>query len=102
MRAGKEHAAVESVLEALRANKLPVSTAIIRSRAIFQTSVASGRSVEEFGASPAAAEVAALWTAVETMLADSRSHDVSVTRPEWLRQLFAPPGRLRRHAEVQA
>lgn len=95
MRSNQEYAAVESVLEALRANNLPVSTAIVRSRTAFQTSVASGRSVEELGASPAAAEVAALWSAVETMLADSRRHEAAVGRPEWLRQLFVPEGHLR-------
>jgi chromosome partitioning protein len=96
MRAGQENAAVESVLEALRTNKLPVATAIVRSRTVFQTSVATGRSVEELGASPAAAEVAALWDAVQALLADSRDDDAAGARPAWLRPAPAPEARHRR------
>lgn len=69
-RAGQEHASVAKALEALRITHLPVAAAVIHARTAFQTSMASGRSVEELGASPAAAEVAALWDAVEASLAE--------------------------------
>ena len=72
MRAGQEHPTVQKAIQALRANGLPVSAAVLRSRVAFQASMAESRSVEELGASPAAEEVAALWAATEARLADGR------------------------------
>jgi chromosome partitioning protein len=70
MRSGQEHPTVQKAIQALRANGLPVSAAVVRSRVAFQTSMAQGRSVEELGATAAAEEVAALWAAAEAKLAD--------------------------------
>ncbi len=67
-RGGEEHASVAKALEALRYTSMPVSAVIVHSRLAFQASIASGRSVEELGPSPAADEIAALWMAVETRL----------------------------------
>ena len=67
-RGGQEHASVAKALEALRYTSMPVSAVIVHSRMALQASIASGRSVEELGPSPAADEIAALWTAVETRL----------------------------------
>jgi chromosome partitioning protein len=78
-RGGEEHVAVSKSLEALRSTNLPVSAAIVHSRLAFQTSIASGLSVEEFAASPAAAEISALWTDVEANLAGAQRIDRTPT-----------------------
>lgn len=96
MRSGAETTAVDSVLEALRTNKLAVSPAIVRSRTAFQTSMAAGRSVEELGASPAAADVAALWDDVRAMLDEARGGDGAFGRPT------AAAGRRRDAAGISA
>jgi chromosome partitioning protein len=67
-RAGHENAAVAKALEALQLTNLPVSPVFLRARAAYQSAVASGRSVEELGPSPAAEETAALWEHVERLL----------------------------------
>lgn len=69
-RMGEETAHVAKALEALRFTNMPVSPDIVRARALYQTSLAVGRSVEEMGASPAADEMASLWRQVETFLAE--------------------------------
>lgn len=69
-RAGQEHASVAKALEALHITNLPVAAVVLHSRTLFQTSMASGRSVEELGPSPAADEIAALWDVVEARLAE--------------------------------
>jgi chromosome partitioning protein len=60
-RFGKESAAVESALEALRFTGAPICPAIVRSRAIFQSALAMGLSAEELGPSAGADEIAAVW-----------------------------------------
>jgi chromosome partitioning protein len=84
-RAGQEHRAVAKAIEALRHTNLPVSEAIVRTRAVFQTSVASGRSVEELGPSLAADEIAAVWAVVEARLAEPRLEELVL-------RTAAPPG----------
>ena len=71
-RGGEEHASVAKALEALRVTNLPIAARVVHARNVFQTSMASGHSVEELGPSPAAAEIAALWDAVEARLAEDR------------------------------
>jgi chromosome partitioning protein len=60
-RAGIEAPSVLKAQEALRFSGLPLSPAVIRTRALMQTALATGRSVEEFGPSPAERDIAALW-----------------------------------------
>jgi len=88
-RAGQEHRAVAKAVEALRHTNLPVSDAIVRTRALFQTSVASGRSVEELGPSPAAAEIAAVWAAVEARLAEPQLEELHLPPEARIRPAFA-------------
>jgi chromosome partitioning protein len=76
-RAGQEHASVAKALEALRVTNLPVAATIVHARTAFQASIASGRSVEELGPSPAADEIAALWSAVEARLAEAPQADAA-------------------------
>jgi chromosome partitioning protein len=65
-RGGLEPPAVKRALEALRLMQLPVVPVVLRSRALYQTTLASGRSVEEVqDGNPAAEEVAKLWAYVE-------------------------------------
>jgi len=62
MRDGAEPPAVKKALEALRLMRLPVAPAILRGRALYQTALESGSSVEELSpGAPAAEEVRALW-----------------------------------------
>jgi chromosome partitioning protein len=70
-RNGVRPESVEKALEALRFAGMPVAPVVIRSRAIFQTVLASGRSVEEVGPSPAAEEIAALWRYIDQVTAAS-------------------------------
>jgi chromosome partitioning protein len=73
MRAGREPPSVQKALEALRFTSMPVSPAVMRSRAAFQLALATGRSAEELGPSPAADEIAALWRHVARLISyDSR------------------------------
>jgi chromosome partitioning protein len=61
MRAGREPASVQKTFEALRFTGLPVCPEVIRARSSMQTALAGGRSVEEYGPSPAEHDMAALW-----------------------------------------
>lgn len=60
-RAGREPASVTKAIEALRFTGMPVCPEVIRSRAVMQTALTAGRSVEEFGRSRAEQDMAALW-----------------------------------------
>jgi chromosome partitioning protein len=60
-RSGREPASVQKAFEALRFTGMPVCPEVIRSRSIMQTALSSGRSVEEYGASAAERDLAALW-----------------------------------------
>jgi chromosome partitioning protein len=63
-----EPPAVKRALEALRLMQLPVAPVVLRSRAAYQTTLASGQSVEEIGppnANPAGDEIATLWSYIE-------------------------------------
>ncbi len=65
-RGGVEPPAVKRALEALRLMQLPVAPVILRSRALYQTTLATGQSVEELApGNPAADEIAALWDYIE-------------------------------------
>jgi len=66
-RAGSEPPLVKKAHEALRLMRLPVAPTILRGRAAYQSAMENGCSVEELGASPAADEVAALWSFVERL-----------------------------------
>jgi chromosome partitioning protein len=68
-RAGHESPSVLKAIEALRFTGLPVSPVVIRSRAVYQSALASGKSAEEMGPSPAADEMAALWLQIEGLAA---------------------------------
>jgi chromosome partitioning protein len=60
-RSGREPASVQKAFEALRFTGMPVCPEVIRARSTMQTALASGRSVEEYGPSPAEHDMAALW-----------------------------------------
>lgn len=65
-RSGAEAPAVKRALDALRLMQLPVAPVILRARANYQTTLASGRSVEELApGNPAAEEIAQLWAYIE-------------------------------------
>jgi chromosome partitioning protein len=73
-RGGLEPPAVKRALEALRLMQLPVVPVVLRSRALYQTTLATGQSVEEVqGGNPAADEVSRLWTYVEKFAFGERS-----------------------------
>jgi len=75
-RAGVEPPAVRKALEALRLLRLPVSPAILRSRAAYQSALERGRSAEEQSADAAAAkEISDLWLSVEQFAADASPPD---------------------------
>ncbi len=61
MRAGREPASVQKAFEALRFTGMPVCPEVMRARSSLQTALANGRSVEEYGPSPAEHDMAALW-----------------------------------------
>ncbi len=72
-RGGVEPPAVKRALDALRLMQLPVVPIVLRARAAYQTTLASGRSVEELApGSPAAEEVAGLWSYIERFAFDAR------------------------------
>ena len=60
-RAGREPASVTKAFEALRFTGMPVCPEVVRLRSGLQTALASGRSVEEYGPSRGAQDIAALW-----------------------------------------
>jgi chromosome partitioning protein len=68
-RLGYEPPSVLKALEALRFSGLPVCPVVIRTRAVMQTALATGRSAEEFGPSPAERDIAALWRSVNEAVA---------------------------------
>lgn len=71
-RGGVEAPAVKRALQALALMRLPVVPAVLRSRAVYQTILETGRSAEE-GEDPAAAEeVAQLWGFIERFLFRAR------------------------------
>jgi chromosome partitioning protein len=67
-RAGVEPPLVRKAREAVRLMRLPVAPTILRSRAAYQQALETGRSVEELGPSPAAQEVAELWSFIERLI----------------------------------
>ena len=64
-REGAESPSVKRALQALRIMRLPVAPIIIRSRAIYQSALESGRSAEESGDTAAAREIAEFWAFIE-------------------------------------
>ena len=67
-RAGEEPPLVRKAHEALRMMRLPVAPTILRARAAYQSALETGCSAEEIGpATPAADEVAKLWSFVERL-----------------------------------
>jgi chromosome partitioning protein len=73
-RGGAEPPSVKRALDALRLMQMPVIPVVLRARALFQTSLASGQSVEEVSAgNPAAEEVAQLWAYIERFAFGARS-----------------------------
>ncbi len=77
-RGGVEPPAVKKALEALRLMQLPVIPSIIRSRAVYQTSLALGRSAQETApGSLAADEMDALWRYLERFVYGERRHKIA-------------------------
>lgn len=73
-RSGAEAPAVKRALDALRLMQLPVTPVVLRSRTNYQTTLASGRSVEELApGNPAAEEVAHLWGYIERFAFGNRA-----------------------------
>jgi chromosome partitioning protein len=65
-RGGIEPPAVKKALEALRLMRLPVVPTVLRSRAVYQTALASGQSAEEMAHAGAAVdEIGACWDFIE-------------------------------------
>ena len=77
-RGGLEPVGVQKAIEALRFCGLPVAPVGLRARAIYQQSVAHGRSVGEWDpTNPAGQEIERLWTHVAALLAlDGQGRDV--------------------------
>lgn len=66
-REGVETPAVRRALQALSILRLPVAPTLLRSRAVYQTALETGRSAEEADDPAAAQEVAALWGFIERL-----------------------------------
>jgi chromosome partitioning protein len=65
-RGGVEPPAVKRAMEALQLMRLPVAPVILRSRVLYQTALATGRSAEELEPNGAAAhEMATAWSFIE-------------------------------------
>ncbi len=64
-RDGVEPPSVKRALRALEVMRLPVVPTLLRSRAIYQSALETGKSVEECYDVNAAREIAALWTFIE-------------------------------------
>jgi hypothetical protein len=64
-RDGVEPPSVKRALKALEVMRLPVVPTLLRSRAIYQSSLETGKSAEECYDVNAAREIAALWTFIE-------------------------------------
>lgn len=77
-RGGLEPVNVQKAVEALRFCGLPIAPVGLRARAIYQQSIARGRSVTEWDpTSSASQEISRLWTHVAALLAlDSRGRDL--------------------------
>lgn len=71
-REGVEPPVVKRALRGFDYMQAPLAPVILRGRAIYQTALETGRSVEEGGDATAAAEVAALWEHVAERLAQLR------------------------------
>ena len=67
-REGAEAPVVKRALRALEYMRLPVAPVIVRSRAVYQTAVETGRSAEEMPDQVAAREIAALWDYIDGAL----------------------------------
>ena len=67
-REGIEAPVVKRALRALEYMRLPVAPVIVRSRAIYQTALETGRSAEEMPDQAAAVEIAALWDYIDKAL----------------------------------
>ena len=77
-RGGVEPPAVKRAMQALRLMQLPVVPIVLRARAAYQTSLASGQSVEEQAPSdPAAEEIAGLWNHIERFALGLRAQAVA-------------------------
>ena len=64
-RGGVESPLVKRALRALDYMRLPVAPVIVRSRAVYQTALETGRSAEEAGDPAAAQEIEALWAYID-------------------------------------
>jgi chromosome partitioning protein len=69
-RGGVEAPVVKRALRALEYMRLPIAPSILRTRAIYQTALETGRSAEEASDMTAADEVAALWTFIDSLGSD--------------------------------
>ena len=67
-REGVEAPVVKRALRALEYMRLPVAPVIVRSRAVYQTAVETGRSAEEMTDLAAAREIAGLWDYIDKAL----------------------------------
>ena len=67
-REGVEAPVVKRALRALEYMRLPVAPVIVRSRAIYQTAIETGRSAEEMSDPAAVREIAGLWDYVDKAL----------------------------------
>lgn len=80
-RDGVEPPAVKKALEALALMRLPVVPAILRSRAIYQTAIETGRSVEETADAAAAREVSELWAFIERFAFRPQAREMAAEPP---------------------
>ena len=74
-RDGVEPPVVKRALRALEFMRLPVAPTILRSRAIYQTVLESGRSAEEGWDETAAKEIAELWAFINRLALGQRDDD---------------------------
>ncbi len=73
-REGVEPPVVKRAIKGLEYMQVPLAPVILRSRAIYQTALETGRSAEEMADATAAAEIAELWDFVDASL-DALSED---------------------------
>jgi chromosome partitioning protein len=71
-RDGVEPPVVKRALRALEYMRLNVAPTLVRSRAVYQTALETGRSAEEASDAAAAGEMAALWATVEALAFSKR------------------------------
>ncbi len=79
-RDGVEPPVVKRALRALEFMRLPVAPTILRSRAVYQTALESGRSAEEGWDDIAAKEVADLWAFIERFAFGQREGSAPAAR----------------------